>query len=159
VVIADLTMAKARILLWALLLFQYIELTLIGCQYIEMSPRWRQELGQQIKSARKQAGLTQKDLARKAGVSPASISYYEGGQIPVDFERLIAIARVLHTAFQVRGYTLLPTSAEPTKPKSVPAQLCLDLDKDHLFDGGQLTIRPVREGGIVVKAIARGRSA
>jgi len=47
VVIADLTVAKARILLWALLLFQYIELTLIGCQYIEMSPRWRQELGQQ----------------------------------------------------------------------------------------------------------------
>jgi transcriptional regulator with XRE-family HTH domain len=117
---------------------------------------WRQELGTQIAESRRKLGWTQGQLASKVGISRSSISYYEAGAIPVDFEKLISIARALRTRFVVRGYTLAPTDVETTgKPEPLPQQLCLALDKEHNFRATGVSIRPASEGTIVIKAIAR----
>jgi transcriptional regulator with XRE-family HTH domain len=50
-------------------------------------------LGQRLRAARKTAGLTQKQAAKRAGVFQASISCYERGKTAPSFEVLRKLAR------------------------------------------------------------------
>jgi transcriptional regulator with XRE-family HTH domain len=45
-----------------------------------MYPRWMSEFGQRFKTARKQRGLSQEQIAAVMGVSRVSVSHYENGK-------------------------------------------------------------------------------
>ena len=57
-------------------------------------------IGQQIKIARRKAGLTQKELAEKAGTATGTIQQYEMGKRQPRLEQLTEIARVLNLPVQ-----------------------------------------------------------
>ena len=53
-------------------------------------------IGEQIKSARLKMGMTQADLAFKAGMSTQSFNRIERGKQSMNLERFVAIISVLH---------------------------------------------------------------
>ena len=55
----------------------------------------RAEIGQRIRTMRRRRRLRQKDLAKLAGVSTASMCYYEKGHMAIPEHKLVAIARAL----------------------------------------------------------------
>ena len=55
-------------------------------------------LGNRIKKAREQAGLTQEELAGLIGISRTAIARYELGEIEPKIRNLIAIAEQLHVS-------------------------------------------------------------
>lgn len=58
------------------------------------------EIGQNIRAARKQMGLTQEKLAKMAGLSTMSIRRYEKGERIITDETLMKIAKVLKIEWQ-----------------------------------------------------------
>lgn len=77
-----------------------------------MSEHWPLDPASQgtaIRVARKRAGLSLRELARRIGVSPATISAVENGRTPLTVERLGQIADVLG----VRARALLAPQREP----------------------------------------------
>ena len=65
-------------------------------------------IGQRIKEARKSAGLTQRELAEKAGTATGTIQQYELGKRQPRIEQFQAIAYVLNVDVNwlMNGYTL-----------------------------------------------------
>ena len=65
-------------------------------------------IGQRIKEARKSAGLTQRELAEKAGTATGTIQQYELGKRQPRIEKFQAIADVLNVDVNwlMNGYTL-----------------------------------------------------
>ncbi|WP_461114290.1 helix-turn-helix domain-containing protein [Spirosoma jeollabukense] len=59
----------------------------------------KQQIGQQIREARKAKGLTQKELAVKLGVGETTVSHYEAGKQNLTIETLAKIATVLEVKF------------------------------------------------------------
>ena len=57
-------------------------------------------IGENIKSARKRAGLTQEQLAKKSGVATVTIRQYEGEKRTPRVEQLSAIADALSLSLQ-----------------------------------------------------------
>lgn len=56
------------------------------------------EIGQRIRSARFLAGLKQKDLARKTGLSSTTISLYEKGRSIPGMRSISKISKALHAS-------------------------------------------------------------
>lgn len=55
------------------------------------------DFGKRLKELRQQAGITQKDLAMKLGITKSVISYYELSERSPSPEILIKIATIFHT--------------------------------------------------------------
>lgn len=55
------------------------------------------DIGKRIQRARKQAGLTQKQLAEQVGIATGTLQQYELGKREPRFEQLTKIANVLNT--------------------------------------------------------------
>lgn len=62
-----------------------------------------------IKDIRIKKGISQKELAEKAGMTQASISYIEAGKRPIDLDLLEAISKIL----DCKPYELLPKEWQP----------------------------------------------
>ncbi len=61
------------------------------------------EIGERIASARKQHGLTQHELARKAGVSRPTVHLLENGRATeIGYSRLVRILTVLGLEFRLQ---------------------------------------------------------
>jgi transcriptional regulator with XRE-family HTH domain len=62
-------------------------------------------VGKRIRRARRSAGLSQEELARKIGCRAQTISRYERGSYPPSFDAIDGIARVCGTTadYIVRG--------------------------------------------------------
>jgi transcriptional regulator with XRE-family HTH domain len=61
-------------------------------------------IGEQVRRARKRAGLTQRELASAAGLTQASISQIENGERPnPGIETIAAIERALSVSLQTVG--------------------------------------------------------
>ena len=56
--------------------------------------RFVKQLGEQVRSARERAGLTQEQLAARTGLERSTIAKIESGH-PPSFDGLVAIARAL----------------------------------------------------------------
>lgn len=72
--------------------------------------RWS-DLGQVIRSARREAGLTQSQLAARAGVSRAWLARVEGGHRKAEIEYLMRTVEALGLSF-----ALAPTPPDDTDP-------------------------------------------
>lgn len=56
------------------------------------------DLPEQLRKWRNEAALTQRELARRAGCSPAMIANFEGGYIPQGGFTLLRVLKVLEDA-------------------------------------------------------------
>lgn len=74
------------------------------------------ELGNRIREAREQAGMTQGELAGVLGVSQGYISYRELGERPVSVTDLLAVA----CATGVSAASLLPPQPDIAENDSAP---------------------------------------
>jgi transcriptional regulator with XRE-family HTH domain len=84
------------------------------------------DAGPTLRSARKRAGLTQGELAARAGTSQATISAYESGSKQpsvATFSRLLAAAGSRLTVEQARAPVVEPSSTELTKAGATLAEV------------------------------------
>jgi transcriptional regulator with XRE-family HTH domain len=61
-----------------------------------MSPKHTPLVAKKIKKARKEAGFSQKELARKLKVSDKTVSAYEIGKITPNFTKMRQISKITH---------------------------------------------------------------
>ena len=74
-------------------------------------------IGKRIRTFRKDAGLTQADLAHRVGIARVSVSNLENGRQRVSLEHLVAIAQILGVELS----ELMPTHAELQRPRTTTA--------------------------------------
>lgn len=74
-------------------------------------------LGKQLKTFRIEAGLTQKQLAVKAGVTQQCISKYEKGGVNYDYYIVLKIMAALDLEYEIRKKAVL--SVEHKNPQSI----------------------------------------
>ena len=55
------------------------------------------EVGKRLQSARKAAGLTQTEVARRLGMKQQAYARYEGGIFELDYQKIIMLCRMLGT--------------------------------------------------------------
>ena len=63
-----------------------------------ISPRLEARLGRNLKAARLRAGLTQRELATRAGVALAFLAQIESGVCDADLQRIGALAKAVGRA-------------------------------------------------------------
>ena len=81
-------------------------------------------LSDQFLMLRKQRGLTQKELAEKAGTTQAVISRLENGSVKPSLDTIVKIAEALDAATEVRLVRL-----EEIDPYKAPKQDCSEAEK------------------------------
>jgi len=118
---------------------------------------WKVDLGRLIAEARQELGLTQEDLAVAAKITPRTLINYETGRRAPNVDTLRRIAQsVGKTEFALDGYRIvIQLTPEPEKPKAAE-QLRLEYDKEHVFHGATLKIRP---GHTVIVISTEARTA
>ena len=77
-------------------------------------------LGERIKAARKQRGMTQRELAQKVGISVNSLSRYETGERQPNIETLSKIAEALGVDPVEITYGKQEKEPEPQEPPLLP---------------------------------------
>jgi transcriptional regulator with XRE-family HTH domain len=113
---------------------------------------WKQELGEQIKKARKSIEMTQQELADQVDVSRQMICRYEAGEDAPAVEVLAAISLLLEAQFQVRGCRVAFERTDARfMPRVVTKQFELPFDKPRRFRRAVVEITP-RSGRILIKA-------
>jgi transcriptional regulator with XRE-family HTH domain len=116
---------------------------------------WRQNLGDQIREAREARKWTQEQLAKRIGLSRATLNYYECGTAKkLSLEKVFKIAQELQTSFAVSGCTL---SGIPSIKASRPPieQFSLEFEKERFFADVTLSIRPTKEGVLLITTKAK----
>ena len=63
----------------------------------------KQQVGQQIREARKAKGYTQKEVSEKLGISEGSYNRYENGSANLSIETIQRVAHVLGTKITVNA--------------------------------------------------------
>lgn len=104
---------------------------------------WQEALGQQIRDARKKAGLTQEGLGDAVGKTRQMIGRYESGTDSPSVDVLGKIAlQLAMTEININGYhfAVAPQTAPPG-PQATE-QLKLDFDKEYTYSGATLRIKP-----------------
>lgn len=109
-----------------------------------MAIGWKEQLGQQIRSARAKKELTQEELQQALEVAGLKMSLttlkaYESGKWAPDFGDLRIIARVLGTDYLVIDHNIRIdfTDNGSLRLQPLPQQLTLDMDSE-----GHISIRP-----------------
>jgi transcriptional regulator with XRE-family HTH domain len=118
---------------------------------------WQQELGRQIRDARKRAGHTQERLAAHLTVSREQLSNYENGKSAPPVNVVAEIAAALNTEFEIRGCKIAKDDLKRTAAAPREQQLCFAYDTEHRFKATSLTIRPSRKSIIIKAVVARTR--
>src|SRR2546427_7968396 len=116
---------------------------------------WLQELGDKIRKARRQADLSQQELAKSLSVSRGKLSNYENGKCPANVNVITEIAEALGTEFIVRGYRIARNNGRQTPLVPLAEQLSLAFDVEHRFPGAALTIRPSKESILITAIVPR----
>lgn len=112
---------------------------------------WKQELGKQIRDARKGAGMTQSKLAKSIGVSRQMVTRYESGNDPPSIEILALAARTLEATFSVRGILVTSSDERGRGPRPVAKQLVLPFMRSRTFRKAVVEITH-RRGRILISA-------
>jgi transcriptional regulator with XRE-family HTH domain len=118
---------------------------------------WQQELGRQIRDARKRAGMTQKDLATHLTVSRVTLSNYENGKSPAMINVIAEIAQALDTEFEVGGCKIAKGDFQRTQDAPSAQQLCFAYNTEHRFKTATLSIRPSHKSIIINAVVTRTR--
>lgn len=113
---------------------------------------WRHDLGNQLRSARKDAHITQEELAKKLNVSRQMVVRYEAGTDTPGFDVISLAAGILETEFQVLNIRVKANPEQAhTLLRSVPKQLSFEFNKPRRFTNAVIKITPHR-GRIIISA-------
>jgi transcriptional regulator with XRE-family HTH domain len=104
--------------------------------------------GQLIREARLRAGLTQRELATRAGTTQSAIARVERGVTEPSFARVDSLVRAC-------GFELIPRLARPDESDWSVASVNLRLTPDARVRQHQAAVRFAREGR---EALARVRA-
>jgi transcriptional regulator with XRE-family HTH domain len=74
-------------------------------------------LGERIRQLRKEAGLSQAELADKIGADPGRVSRYEAGRITPSAEALVRLAETLNISIDHLLIDGIPPQAPPRRPR------------------------------------------
>jgi transcriptional regulator with XRE-family HTH domain len=118
---------------------------------------WQQELGRQIRDARKRADLTQEELAAHLTVSREQLSNYENGKSAPPVNVVAEIAAALDTEFEIAGCKIAKDDLKRTPVAPPEQQLCFAYDTEHRFKTTTLSIRPSHKSIIITAVVARTR--
>lgn len=114
---------------------------------------WKTELGQQLKSARRDCLLRQEDVRDRANVHLNMIGRYERGESAPELDVLIRLASVLELQeIQIGDHIVLIKPQKVEATRSEPKQLRLQFGKEYIFDEGNsmMKIQPSKEGLLIV---------
>ncbi len=87
--------------------------------------------------------MSQKELARRVGVSRAMIGNYEKGKNRPDAQKAARIAMVLGKELVVGDCRIGPSNGAQKPPGDEHKQLCFEFGKDQTFKA-TITIKPTR---------------
>ena len=118
---------------------------------------WQQELGQQIRDARRRAGRTQKELAVHLSVSREQLSNYENGKSAPAVNVVAEIAAALDTQFEIAGCKIAKDDLKRASAPPPEQQLCFAYDTEHRFTGTTLTIHRGPKSIIIKAVVSRSR--
>jgi transcriptional regulator with XRE-family HTH domain len=118
---------------------------------------WQQELGKQIRDARKRARLSQRELAIHLSVSREQLSNYENGKSAPALKVVAEIAATLNTEFEIAGCKIAKDDLKRTQASAPEQQLCFAYDTEHRFTATTLTIRPSQKSIVINAVVARTR--
>ena len=113
---------------------------------------WKTELGEQIKAAREDAGLSQDELAAASEVSRQTIILWETGKRGPSIPTFARVAFALKRPFMVSGYYI---SIQRGRRRRIPQQFCLPFGKSRLYPGATLRIHPTKARLIVEASVRR----
>jgi transcriptional regulator with XRE-family HTH domain len=116
---------------------------------------WLLELGEQIRTARARAGLTQETLAKSLSVSRGQLSNYENGKCPPNVNVVTEIAEALGADFFVRGFRIGRQMVSEPSRKALPEQLCFEFNVEHRFPAATVTIEPSRDSILITAIVPR----
>jgi transcriptional regulator with XRE-family HTH domain len=116
---------------------------------------WLHELGDQIRTAREKAELSQEELAKSLSVCRGQLSNYENGKCPPNVNVVTEIAEALGTEFIVRGYRISRNDIRRLSPTPTPEQLCFEFGMEHRFPVATVTIKPSRESILITAIVPR----
>lgn len=119
---------------------------------------WQRELGEQIRKARKAAGISQERLAETLSVTREQLSNYENGRCAPPVNVVTEIIVALRVDFVVGGCRL---ALDDQKQRSLqlPQQLCFTYDTEHRFSPATVTIKPTEHSIHISAVIPRSRLA
>ena len=118
---------------------------------------WQQELGRQIRAARKRTGHTQEELAAHLTVSREQLSNYENGKSAPPVNVVAEIAAALDTQFEIAGCKIAKNDLNHTPAAPPEQQLCFAYNTEHRFKGATLTIRPNYKSIVISAVVTRNR--
>jgi transcriptional regulator with XRE-family HTH domain len=120
---------------------------------------WLRELGDQIRSKRLKAGLTQEGLARKLSVTREQLSNYENGKSAPSVNIVTEIAEALGVELVVRGYKITAADVRPSiPPVPKPEQLTLTFGTEHKFRAASVSLTPTTEDDSITLKVTFSRS-
>lgn len=122
---------------------------------IEMT--WQQQLGRQIREARRLAGWSQKELATHLSVSREQLSNYENGKSAPAVNVVAELAAALRIEFQIEGCKIAKDDFKRIQAGPPAEQLCFAYDTEYRFTATTLTIKPTQKSIIINAVVARTR--
>lgn len=116
---------------------------------------WREELGDQIRKARKAAGLSQLQLAEMTYVKREHISNIELGKNSPAVKIITDIAKALGTSFRLDGCVIDPGSgtAVPYRPIPASEQMRFDFGVEYRFVARSILFKARDNDEVEVRAV------
>lgn len=103
-------------------------------------------VGARIRQARTKRGLSQKELARAAGVSEKTIINYETKRTTPDRDRMYALAAALDVPMSaIAGRTQEPPEQTPTAPEKVATQVATQVAMEVAMEVAKAQTEPAPE--------------
>lgn len=90
-------------------------------------------LKDRVRRARRIAGMTQADLARKIGVKPSAVAQWEAGGTTPSVTNLISCAHVANVSFEWLATGRGQAVSDAETPAADPAAFAQDLDEERLL--------------------------
>lgn len=119
---------------------------------------WRKDLGEQIRKTRQSVGMTQLELADKAGVKREHISNIELGKNSPAVKIVTDIARALGAKFHLDGCVIEPFTEPDGLDRAVPVanQMSFDFDVEYDFDAYSVRLTARSESELELRAVLFG---
>lgn len=105
-----------------------------------MNNNIKKAIAYNIRRTRREAGISQKELAAKLGVAPSAVSNWENGQNSIDTDRLFVMCEILGVT--IHDMYLVPPGTSP--PEEEEKEKTLDIDIESLSPAKQEIIRTVQ---------------
>ena len=115
---------------------------------------WKHDLGEQLRTARLAARITQDELARHLNVSRQMIIKYEAGSAAPRYDKLSLAASILDVEFEVLDLKIVALGKNRSTPpvlQSMPKQLSFDYNRSRSFQNAVVKITP-HKGRLLITA-------